>query len=65
MWLEFRRVFFRSSTKGDKEIVGKLTKEQIKQITEIKLVDLNCYTVDQAIKIVEGTAKNMGIEISE
>ncbi len=53
------------STKGCKEIVGKLTKEQVKQIAEIKLVDLNCYTVDQAIKIVEGTAKNMGIEISE
>ena len=53
------------STKGCKEIVGKLTKEQVKQIAEIKLVDLNCYTVDQAIKIVEGTANNMGIEISE
>ena len=51
------------SNKGSKEIVGSLTKEQLKEIAEIKLPDLNCYTVEEAMKIVEGTAKNMGIEI--
>ena len=51
------------SAKGSKEIVGTLTKEQLKEIAEIKLPDLNCYTVEEAMKIVEGTAKNMGIEI--
>ena len=51
------------SSKGSKEIVGSLTKEQLKEIAEIKLPDLNCYTVEEAMKIVEGTAKNMGIEI--
>lgn len=51
------------STKGSKEIVGSLTKEQVKEIAEIKLPDLNCYTLDEAIKIIEGTAKNMGVEI--
>ena len=51
------------SAKGSKEIVGSLTKEQLKEIAEIKLPDLNCYTVEEAMKIVEGTAKNMGIEI--
>ena len=51
------------SSKGSKEIVGSLTKEQVKEIAEIKLPDLNCYTVEEAMKIVEGTAKNMGIEI--
>ena len=51
------------SSKGSKEMVGSLTKEQLKEIAEIKLPDLNCYTVEEAMKIVEGTAKNMGIEI--
>ncbi len=51
------------SAKGSKEVVGTLTKEQLKEIAEIKLPDLNCYTVEEAMKIIEGTAKNMGIEI--
>ena len=51
------------SAKGSKETVGTLTKEQLKEIAEIKLPDLNCYTVEDAMKIIEGTAKNMGIEI--
>ena len=36
---------------------------QLKQIAEIKLPDLNCYTVEEAMKIVAGTAQNMGVEI--
>ena len=53
------------STKGSKEVVGTLTKDQIKEIAETKLPDLNCYTVEDAIKIVEGTARNMGFKVSE
>lgn len=53
------------SAKGSNEIVGNLTKEQVKEIAETKLPDLNAYTVEDAIKIVEGTAKNMGISITE
>ena len=53
------------SSKGSKEIVGKLSQAQLREIAEIKLVDLNCYTVEEAMKIVAGTAKNMGVEISE
>ena len=55
----------KGSVKGSTENVGKLTKEQLKEIAEIKLPDLNCYTVEEAMKIVEGTARNMGITISE
>ena len=55
----------KGSTKGKNEIVGKLTKAQLKEIAEIKLPDLNCYDVEQAMKIVEGTAINMGIAIEE
>ena len=55
----------KGSVKGSKEIVGKVTREQIKEIAEIKLPDLNCYVIESAIKIVSGTAKNMGIEVEE
>ena len=55
----------KGSTKGSKEVVGKITKAQIKEIAETKLPDLNAYTVEEAMKIVEGTARNMGIEITE
>lgn len=51
------------SSKGSKEIVGSITEEQLKEIAEIKLPDLNAYGLEEAIKIVSGTAKNMGIEI--
>lgn len=55
----------KGSSKGCSEIVGKLTKAQVKEIAEIKLPDLNCYSVDEAMNIVEGTAKNMGVEVVE
>lgn len=43
--------------------VGKITKKQLKEIAEKKMSDLNTKDVEQAVKIVEGTAKNMGITI--
>ena len=55
----------KGSTKGSKEVVGKITKAQVKEIAETKLPDLNAYGVEEAKKIVEGTARNMGIEITE
>ncbi len=53
----------KGSTKGSMETVATLTQAQIKEIAEIKLPDLNAYTVEEAIKIVAGTAKNMGIVV--
>ena len=55
----------KGSVKGSKETVATLTKDQIREIAEIKLPDLNAYTVEEAMKIVEGTARNMGIAIQE
>ena len=55
----------KGSSKGSKEIVGSLTNEQLKEIAEIKLPDLNAYNIEEAIEIVRGTAKNMGIEIKD
>ncbi len=43
--------------------VGKVTKADLRQIAEKKMVDLNAYDVDAAMKIIAGTARNMGIEI--
>ncbi|HIU23222.1 MAG TPA: 50S ribosomal protein L11 [Candidatus Fimihabitans intestinipullorum] len=53
------------SGKGSKEIVATITKEQLREIAEIKLPDLNAYTVEEAMKIVEGTARNMGIKVED
>ena len=45
-----------------KKKVGKITKQQIKEIAEKKLVDLNAYDTEEAGKIIEGTARSMGID---
>ena len=53
----------KGSKKGANEIVATITKEDLRQIAETKLPDLNAYDVEAAMKIVAGTAKNMGIKI--
>ena len=47
------------------ETVATITKEQLKEVAETKLPDLNAYDVEHAMKIVEGTARNMGIKVEE
>ena len=53
----------KGSATGKNEIVGSITEAQLREIAETKLPDLNAYDVEAAMKIVAGTAKNMGIEI--
>ena len=53
----------KGSGSPNKEKVGKVTMKQIEEIARIKLPDLNAYDVEAARKIIEGTAKNMGLEI--
>ncbi len=53
----------KGSAKGANDVVATLTKEQLKEIAEIKLPDLNAYTVEKAMEIVEGTARNMGVAV--
>ena len=43
--------------------VGKVTKAQVKKIAQIKMPDINANDIDAAIKIIEGTARSMGIEV--
>ncbi len=47
----------------NKEKVGKVTPEQVRKIAETKLQDLNAHNLEQAEKIIEGTARSMGIEV--
>lgn len=53
------------SCKPNVDKVGKITKEQLKKIAEIKLPDLNTTKLEAAMRIIGGTARNMGIEIVE
>ncbi len=52
------------ASKPSKEKAGTLSQAQARQIAEAKLEDLNTINVDQAIKIVAGTARSMGVEVS-
>lgn len=53
----------KGSSSALKEKVAKVTKKQIREIAERKMPDLNANDVDAAMKIIEGTARNMGITI--
>lgn len=55
----------KGSTKGSSDTVATISKASLKEIAEIKMADLNAYDVEAAMKIVEGTANNMGIKIEE
>ena len=55
----------KGSTKGKNETVATLSDKDLTEIAETKLPDLNCYTVEEAKKIVAGTAQNMGVAIEE
>ena len=48
----------------NKTKVGKLTQDQLKKIAETKMPDLNAFEVEAAMKIVEGTARSMGVKVS-
>jgi len=51
------------SAEPNKEKVGKLTKQQVREIAEIKLKDLTGVSVESAMRMVEGTARSMGVTI--
>jgi large subunit ribosomal protein L11 len=55
----------KGSAKGSKEVVATLSKEDLRKIAETKMPDLNAYDIESAMKIIAGTAVNMGINIEE
>jgi large subunit ribosomal protein L11 len=52
-----------SATTG-RESAGRVTRNQIREIAEVKMADLNANDLDAAAKIIEGTARSMGIEVA-
>ena len=50
------------SAKGS---VGNISKSQLEEIAKTKLPDLNCSSVESAMKVIEGTARNMGVSITD
>jgi len=53
----------KGSAEPHREKVGRLTQEQLREIAEKKLPDLNAHTVDEAMPIIAGTARSMGVEV--
>lgn len=53
----------KGSSTPNKDKVGKVTSAQVREIAQRKLPDLNAYSLDEAVKIISGTARSMGIEI--
>ena len=53
-----------SKTPG-REPIGQVTKKQVREIAEQKMKDLNCDTVEAAMKMVEGSARSMGLSVTE
>ena len=55
----------KASGTPNKEKVGKVTLEQVREIANLKMKDLNAPNIEKAIKIIKGTAQSMGIDIAE
>ncbi len=55
----------KGSPEPNKEMVGQLTQSQVREIAEIKLKDLTGVSVESAMKMVEGTARSMGVTVAE
>ncbi|HLC69838.1 MAG TPA: 50S ribosomal protein L11 [Patescibacteria group bacterium] len=53
----------KGSAKPLQDKVGKISKAKVKEIAEKKMPDLNCHTVEAAMRMVEGTAKQMGVTV--
>ncbi len=53
----------KGSAEPNRDKVGTITKDQVRQIAETKMVDLNANDLDQASKIIAGTARSMGVDV--
>ncbi|MBN2484136.1 MAG: 50S ribosomal protein L11 [Candidatus Omnitrophica bacterium] len=55
----------KASGKTGTEIIGEVTRDQVVEIAKQKMEDLNCIDIDQAVKIIAGTARSCGIKVKE
>jgi len=53
----------KASAVPHKDKIGKVTRQQVRDIAQTKLVDLNTDSIDSAMRIIEGTARSMGIDV--
>lgn len=53
----------KGSSKPNREKVGTVTKAQVKEIAELKMKDLNAFEVEAAMRVIEGTARSMGLNV--
>ena len=53
----------KGSDKPNRDKVGRVTRDQLAQIAQVKMKDLNAYELDEAVKMIEGTARSMGLEV--
>ena len=53
----------KASAVPHKDKIGKVTRQQVRDIAQTKLVDLNTTSIDSAMRIIEGTARSMGIDV--
>jgi len=53
----------KGSAEPNKSKVGNISPKQIEEIAKIKMPDLNCFTLEAAVKCVEGTARSMGVDV--
>lgn len=54
----------KGSGEPNKNFVGEITRAQLEEIAKIKLVDMNCYDIDAAVRIISGTARSMGVKVA-
>ena len=55
----------KGSQEPGRDVAGKVTQDQLREIAEAKMVDLNANSVEQAMKIIAGSARSMGLEVQE
>ncbi len=53
----------KGSSNPSRELVGAVTREQVREIAQTKMEDLNAFDIDQAMRIIEGSAKSMGLTV--
>jgi large subunit ribosomal protein L11 len=53
----------KGSAVPNRDKVGTVTKQQVREIAETKMVDLNAHDIDHAVRIIEGTARSMGVDV--
>jgi large subunit ribosomal protein L11 len=55
----------KGASKNKSQTIGTITKDQIREIAEVKMADLNAASIEAAMKTVEGTCRSMGVKVTE